>query len=94
MANNRLWLVHRPSGAAVMLGKRLADGWYNPPSVEAMNTFFEAAAMEGHQDDFVLAIEDAAGAPRCSEDWAYVPDNEGSGWHPGGPFTIKTGETP
>lgn len=28
MANNRLYLVHRPSGYALFLGKRMLRGWY------------------------------------------------------------------
>jgi hypothetical protein len=70
MANNRLWLVHRPTGEAVRLGKRLSDGWYDPPSIDAMNAFFERAAVCGEQDDFVLALEEGGGtrAMACSDD--------------------------
>jgi hypothetical protein len=90
MANNRLWLVHRPTGAAVRLGKRLADGWYGPPSVEQMNAFFEAAGEGPSQDDFVLALEDADGAPMCSEDWKYEGDIDVPGSiRPAGAFTLK-----
>ncbi len=29
MANNRLYLVHRPTGFALFLGKRMLRGWYS-----------------------------------------------------------------
>jgi hypothetical protein len=83
MANNRLWLVHRPTGAAICLGKRLAQGWWchtDGSFPDRLNAFFEQAGMpnpsgdmfgNGPQDDFVLAIENSSGAPSCSEDWVY-----------------------
>lgn len=74
MANNRLWLVHRPSGLSVFLGKRMASGWYGaPPDLgEKLNSLFTAAEdAEGSQDDFVLAIEDADHAPGCTDQWVY-----------------------
>lgn len=75
MANNRLWLVHRPTGAAVFLGKRMAWGWSgHVEENDAINNFFnfvQNADYEGDQDDFVLAIEDADGAPCCTDKWKY-----------------------
>ena len=28
MANNRMWLIYKPTGHAVCLAKRMAQGWY------------------------------------------------------------------
>ena len=78
MANNRIWLVHRPTGFAVMLGKRMGYGWYlqeEPNQGKRMSDFFkriEEAEYEGSQDDFVLAIEDGREAPDCTENWKYA----------------------
>lgn len=76
MANNRLWLIHRPSGAAVCLGKRMDVGWYRP--YENLETeialFFDAAdthSDEKTQDDFTLAIEDATNSPLATDKWDY-----------------------
>ncbi len=72
MADNRLWLIHRPTGSAVMLGKRFgSEVYYKPPSAEEMHAFFLAAAEQPNEDDFVLAIEDASGAPSCTDKWKY-----------------------
>ena len=76
MANNRMWLLHKPTGLAVMLGKRMAIGWYthNDPD---MNKFFDAvgaADSEIQQDHFCLAMEDCREAPSCFNDWRYGPD--------------------
>ncbi len=59
MANNRMWLVHRPTGLAVLLGKRMLRGWYRPPSREHLSEFYEFLdEYENAQDDFVIALED------------------------------------
>lgn len=83
MANNRLWLVHRPTGKSVFLGKRMALGWYLPqedqqgPIGTKLQKMFDDMdeAMDGGnallQDDFILAIEDPSGAPACTDDWIY-----------------------
>ncbi len=44
MANNRLYLVHRPTGFALFLGKRMLRGWYsgNDGIPEAkLNAFYD-----------------------------------------------------
>jgi len=77
MANNRLWLMHRPSGKAICLGRRAAYGWENRnkdlgPDLAA---FFNATLelSDGReQDDFLLLMEDAANAPGASGDFHYV----------------------
>ena len=56
MANNRMYLIHRPTGTAIMLGKRMGWGWYQPPTGEQMERFFEASE-EQRQDDFYIGME-------------------------------------
>jgi hypothetical protein len=61
MANNRMWILHRPSGRRVQLGRRMGFGWYGPEDMPAMNEFFQACEKESdaeNQDDFVLELED------------------------------------
>lgn len=41
MANNRLFLVHRPTGLAVFLGKRMLRGWYAIREDNPLNDFFD-----------------------------------------------------
>ena len=78
MANNRLWLIHRPSGASVYLGKRMGLGWYQDKPeqlAEKLEEFFKEAegGSDGHtQDDFILGLEDASGAPSATDKWQYV----------------------
>ncbi|MGR9384930.1 hypothetical protein [Rhizobium leguminosarum] len=77
MANNRLILVHRPTGLRIHLGKRMAQGWYGAPEKAAFDAWFakveEAGDYEG-QDDFVLFIEDASHAPMASDKFIYNKD--------------------
>lgn len=76
MANNRLWLVHRPTGESVFLGKRMGVGWYGAHNDlgSRINEFFSTCEDKGdanNQDDFVLAIEDASDAPNATDEWVY-----------------------
>lgn len=86
MANNRLWLIHRPTGAHVCLGKRMAIGWHSTRTDnrtgELIREFFDQVECgpEIGQDDFVLALEDASGAPSATEIFDYYHD--ASGLHP------------
>ena len=66
MANNRLFLVHKPTGYCLLIGKRMGYGWYNPLSKveDKFTEFFEKSLEEGDQDDFVLCIE-------TEDDWDY-----------------------
>jgi hypothetical protein len=64
MANNRMWLVHRPSGERLYLGKRMGHGWYRHPVAidgdlnEKIATFFDKAEAFGSGlDAFVLQME-------------------------------------
>ena len=86
MANNRLYLLHRPTKTTILLAKRMADGWYIPcPTinseeargwVEFINGFFDYTVEEGPyegMDDFELLIEDADNGSKLviRDDWSY-----------------------
>ena len=60
MANNRLWLLHRPSKRAVLLGKRMGMGWYEALSSKTLQKFYDFLEDEHFvtMDDFELLIED------------------------------------
>lgn len=69
MANNRMRLAHRPSGQSIRLGKRMGWGWYGAPTEAELNAFYDRCLEHGGgQDDFVLTMEDADGAPCCTEE--------------------------
>ena len=76
MANNRMWLIHKPSKLGVMLGKRMAWGWYAAPSPEYLEKFYDHIirlledGLEGSQDDFILAQEDCSESS-CFDNWKY-----------------------
>ena len=75
MADNRLFLVHRPTGAVLFLGKRLGINWHHDEPLD-IDAFYRQCAAEGwggNEDDFVLAMEDASRAPGCNDRWKYTP---------------------
>lgn len=42
MANNRMWLVHKPSGRAILLAKYYPKtGWHTYHSQETVDSFFD-----------------------------------------------------
>ncbi len=64
MANNRMWLVYKPTGRAVLIGKRMGFGWYTQGmDAEKFNAFFDecedvADYSRGiDQDDFIMVQE-------------------------------------
>ena len=73
MADNRMWLCHRPSGLAVFLGKRYtALGWYQPHA-EITGALLEALykavqdfciSEQENDEDFVLLKE-------TDDSWSY-----------------------
>ena len=78
MANNRMFLVYRPTGDAVYLGKRMGWGWYGTPEdvAERIAELFERAekaAGEGDfsQDDFAIALESGKHQPHAIDKWRY-----------------------
>lgn len=74
MANNRMWLHHKPTGNAICLGKRMGDGWYHTGGNQTLNEFYESCHQDLDgigTDDFILLMEDANVAPHASDDWVY-----------------------
>lgn len=65
MANKRLFLVHRPSGHAVYLGKRLGWGWsvssHVGHDIQTLFDLIESQKAGGDQDDFVIDANDGNG---------------------------------
>jgi hypothetical protein len=78
MANNRMYLLHRPSGKAVYLGKRLGWGWYNVPDdltmrVNELFRLVEEGEVDGSQDDFCIALETTKeGATLAEGNWRSI----------------------
>lgn len=80
MANNRMFLVYRPTGDAVFLGKRMGRGWYGTPKdlpekiLELFRRAKEAAAASERafsQDDFAVALEHGEHQPHAIDKWQY-----------------------
>ena len=66
MANNRLFLLHRPSNKVAFLGKCMGGIWYTTTDVtEDLNKLFEQST--DNLGDFELLIEDASRSPKCRE---------------------------
>ncbi len=74
MANNRVWLLHRPSLTIVHLGKRMGTGWYNPPEPELLQAFYDFLEAEHFEtmDDFEILIEGREYSANPGQDeWTY-----------------------
>jgi len=82
MANNRMYLLHIPTGLAVYLGKRGSYGWCMGDQIEK-NLGSNIALLyqvtddmkcdyEGDQDDYVIALEDAEGATYGIDNWRHI----------------------
>ena len=90
MANNRMLLVHVPTGLAVHLGKRYADGWYTNESSRIGNKLDKLYEVLEHEvleldpdykkditkDDFALLMEVTERAPQALGGWRYGPQRE------------------
>lgn len=70
MANNRMYLVHKPSGLNVCLGKRQGWGWYGAPARQDLDALYEAIEQraEGGQDDFEVVQE-------TTHRWAWLEED-------------------
>jgi hypothetical protein len=62
MANNRMWLVHKPTGRKVLLGKRLAGNWYRSLNDADMGKCLDGILEQAFDDEFCLAMEDVSSA--------------------------------
>lgn len=74
MANNRLFLMHKPTGLALYLGKRMGHEWYSNHDLpkETLNAFFDRCDID--PDDFAVAMEDATAAPSATDAWEYTDE--------------------
>ena len=58
MANDRLLLVHRELKVCIVLGKHMGWGWYQAPSTERLQAFYDyVAAHADNQEDLLLFRE-------------------------------------
>lgn len=78
MANNRMFLVHRPTGLNVGLGKRMNSAWYtgrDTGDIDRLHDAVDAALpiqLKWLRDDYVLAVEEGDGAPGCTDRWRVI----------------------
>lgn len=86
MANNRMFLVHVPTGLAVGLGKRMGWGWYTANAATIgqkiqllYDTLEKDYAYEGEQDDFAVAMECPSGATLATGAWEYSGEERADG---------------
>ena len=82
MANNRMLLIHRPTGLAVVIGKHMGWGWYRPPEKETLELLYDEVQKRtssmADMEDFCLGMEScAAKTPFVRTDWrGYYRDND------------------
>ena len=72
MADNRMYLVHRPTGLAIHLGNRMSFGWYTTSEEIPIHKLFGALGGQQYafkQDDFAIAMENARDAPMAIGGW-------------------------
>ena len=75
MANNYMWLIHRPTKLGVVIGSRMEWGWRTPTEIyDNIDTLYryldEHPGEIGDQDDFVVVTEEE------SQGWACTWENE------------------
>lgn len=81
MANNKIYLVYRPTGYAVCIGRRIGFGWSVYEDVkEDLETLYELIEkdvldMDTDEDDFFLAMEDS-NSPNVITKWKYESKKE------------------
>jgi hypothetical protein len=82
-----MYLVHKPSGLGVFIGKRMGYGWYDAPDGDKIQKFYDRVEYEGEgsRDDFVLLMEDcessicgSANKP-CEKDGDFLRFKPGDG---------------
>ena len=84
MANNRMLLIHRPTGLAIVLAKHMGGGWYKAPEQDALEELYGRVAKEtsteADMEDFCLGMESCdADTPYVKTDWgAYNRDEHDS----------------
>ena len=83
MANNRMFLFHRPTGKCVEMGRCYSTGWVaNAPEVVEFFAMLEDIWTEpqwrdakGYLEDFVLLMEHASDCPGISTAWHWTDGN-------------------
>ena len=58
MADDRMYLIHRPSRVGVSLGKRYGSGWDNHPTSGSIQKLYDHVKYEfGDPNDFIISCE-------------------------------------
>lgn len=59
MANERMYILHVPSGGYCFLAKRMGWGWYNVDGdrIRALFAALEECELDGDQDAFEIAFD-------------------------------------
>ena len=73
MANNRMFLIHKPSGVGIGLAKSFDTGWRGVPEQKEFQRFFDyiyGNCEWEERDDFMLAMEDGL------QGWDYTKGRE------------------
>ncbi len=82
MANNRMLLIHRPTGLAVIIAKHMGWEWSGTPDPERLELLFKTVAertpRQADIEDFCLGMESCdADTPFVNTDWyGYAYDRE------------------
>jgi hypothetical protein len=91
MANDRMFLVHKPSGYAFRLAKYYPSTWYgNGLTDEKLNEWFELISQCREDNDYFGG---------GGEEFIVVCESSSRGWHyekitDGGPLLIKLDDDP
>ena len=81
MANNRMLLIHQPTGLAVVIAKHMGCGWYDPPPPDTLQLLYDEVERRtktlADMEDFCLGMESCeAETPFVRTDWhGYFSDN-------------------
>jgi len=80
MANNRMYLVHIPSGKAVFIAKRMSGGWYeSQDNIKRDIDIFLNSIKEDEnetQDHICIAMENS-GCKYVLTDWSFKKSEDG-----------------
>jgi len=59
MADNRMFLIHKPSKLGIMLGRRFGVAWSSSIEAGRMDAFYNLVGdLPNEPDNFILAMED------------------------------------
>lgn len=101
MANNRMLLVHVPTGLAAFIGKRMGLGWY---TADGQNVHDDVGMLFSvldkdygdyeDQDNFAIVMEDVDLAPHALGEWQYISMRPDGLWQLELSSLYKPEETP